>query len=284
MRAKWFIAVGVVAGWMVSSNAFARKAAMSEESQRRALLGQLAAAADAVAPQERTDADLMYEAMRQWHGEPRGSAAIDRALAQSKKEIRLDRHQIEEKVRKMFWKDPFSEEVVPVRKSDRDLLKAHAVLESRARGDAREDEVARLRGEVAAARAENARLRGELARAQQTSGDASDDVTSGGPTAVAQAECAAPGRHLYARRHSGGDRAHLDGGRLEALNVSPPPRSHRRAGSAKGRSKDEVAQAEAPVATAPEAVNALPPAGWKSSDPRGIIVVPIDTPIPIHAH
>ncbi len=241
MRASSFIAVGVVvAVGSVSSNALARKGAMSEESQRRALLGQLAAAAAEVAPTEQTDADLMYEAMRQWHGEPRGSAAIDRALAQSKKDIRLDRHQVEEKVRKMFWKDPFSEEVVPVRKADRDLLKAHAVLESRVRGDAREEEVVRLRGDIAATRAENARLRGELARTQQTSGDASEDGASGGQTAAAQAECAAPARHLYARRHAGGDRAHLDAGRLEALNVSPPPHSHRRSGATKARANGEI--------------------------------------------
>jgi hypothetical protein len=290
MRANSFIAVGVVvvAGWTVSSNAFARKGAISEESQRRALLGQLAAATAEVAPQERTDADLMYEAMRQWHGEPRGSAAIDRALAQSKTEIRLDRHQIEEKVRKMFWKDPFSQEVVPVQKADRDLLKAHAVLESRVRGDAREDEVARLRDEIAATRAENTRLRNQLASAQQTSGDASDDASDGGasgvPTVTAQAECAAPGRHVSARRHAGGDRAHLDAGRFEALNVSPPRHSHGRSGSTKARSKDEVAEADAPLAAAPETTTALPPAGWKSSDPRGIIVVPIEAPIPIYAH
>src|SRR3954468_13449148 len=152
--------LSLVAALVLSAGApaHARKA-MSEETQRRALLSQLAAASSEVAPEERTDADLMYEAMRQWHGEPRGSAAVDRALAQSKKDIRLDRKQIEEKVRRMFWKDPFSDEVVPVAKSDRDLLRSHAARESRVHDDAREDEVARLRAEVAATRAENARLR-----------------------------------------------------------------------------------------------------------------------------
>jgi hypothetical protein len=284
MRARSFIAVGVVVTvWTVSSDAFARKGVMSEESQRRALLGQLAAAAAEVAPQERTDADLMYEAMRQWHGEPRGSAAIDRALAQSKKDIRLDRHQVEEKVRKMFWKDPFSEEVVPVRKADRDLLKAHAVLQSRVRDDAREDEVARLRGEITAARAENARLRGELARSEQASSSASEAGTSGGQPVAAQTECVAPGRHLYARRHAGGDHPRPDAGRLEALNV-PPAHTHRRSSSTKARAKEEAASVEAPAAAPPETISALPPAGWKSSDPRGIIVVPIEAPIPIRAH
>src|SRR5947207_15178162 len=117
MRKTIFSLVAVTVGLSAAgARAYARRP-MSEETQRRALLGQLAAASTEVAPEERTDADLMYEAMKQWHGEPRGSAAVDRALAQSKKDIRLDRKQIEEKVRKMFWKDPFSNEVVPVAKS-----------------------------------------------------------------------------------------------------------------------------------------------------------------------
>ena len=46
----------------------------------RELLAKLAAASGQPAPEERTDADLMYEAMLRWNGEPPGSAAIDRAL------------------------------------------------------------------------------------------------------------------------------------------------------------------------------------------------------------
>jgi hypothetical protein len=250
-----------------ASPARARK--VSEETQRRALLGQLAAASAEVAPQERTDADLMYEAMRQWHGEPRGSAAVDRALAQSKKDIRLDRKQIEEKVRRMFWKDPFSDEVVPVAKSDRDLLRAHAARESRVRDDGREDEVARLRAEVSAARAENARLRAELARADE-GGSSSEPV-------VAQAECAAPTRRLHAGS-SGGGHSRRDGGQLEALNA---PVHHRRSGSSKTRSQQPEAAPAAPVvAAAPAETVAGSPAGWQSTG--GIIVVPITASI--HAH
>jgi len=248
--------------------AHARKA-MSEETQRRALLSQLAAASSEVAPEERTDADLMYEAMRQWHGEPRGSAAVDRALAQSKKDIRLDRKQLEEKVRKMFWKDPFSNEVVPVAKSDRDLLRAHAAKESRVRDDAREDEVARLRAEVAAARAENARLKSELARADQ--GGSSESV-------VAQTECATPSRRLHAGNSSGGH-SRRDGGQLEALNA---PAHHRRSGSSKTRLQPETPSPEPVVAAAPAETVTGPPAGWQSSDPRGIIVVPITASIRAH--
>ena len=190
MRKTIFSLVAVTVG-LSAAGAPARARKVSEETQRRALLGQLAAASAEVAPEERTDADLMYEAMKQWHGEPRGSAAVDRALAQSKKDIRLDRKQIEEKVRKMFWKDPFSNEVVPVAKSDRDLLRAHAARESRVHDDAREDEVARLRAEVAATRAENARLRSELRPGRRRSGAAAR-ASSRRPSARSPADVFTP--------------------------------------------------------------------------------------------
>jgi len=269
MRKTIFSLVAALVLSGAGSRAHARKA-MSEETQRRALLSQLAAASSEVAPQERTDADLMYEAMRQWHGESRGSAAVDRALAQSKKDIRLDRKQIEEKVRKMFWKDPFSQEVIPVAKSDRDLLRAHAARESRGRDDAREDEVARLRAEVAAARAENARLRSELARAEQ--GSASSEGV------VAQTERTLPSRRLHAGSTSGGH-SRRDSGELEALNA---PVHHRRTGSSKTRPQPETPSTEPVVAAAPAETVTGPPAGWQSSDPRGIIVVPITASIRAH--
>lgn len=273
MRKTIFSLVAVTVGLSAAGSPARARRPMSEETQRRALLGQLAAASAEVAPQERTDADLMYEAMRQWHGESRGSAAVDRALAQSKKDIRLDRRQIEDKVRRMFWKDPFSEEVVPVAKSDRDLLRAHAARESRVHDDAREDEVSRLRAEVAAARAENARLRSELARAEQGSG--------GSESVVAQTERTLPSRRLHAGSSSGGH-SRRDSGELEALNA---PVHHRRTGSSKTRSQPEApstAPAEPVVAAAPAETVTGPPAGWQSSDPRGIIVVPITASI--HAH
>ncbi len=270
MRKTIFSLVAALVISAGGSPAHARKA-MSEETQRRALLSQLAAASSEVAPGERTDADLMYEAMRQWHGEPRGSAAVDRALAQSKKDIRLDRKQLEEKIHKMFWKDPFSEEVVPVAKSDRDLLRAHAARESRVRDDARDDEVARLRAEVSATRAENARLRAELARADQGAG--------GSETLVAQTECAVPTRRLHSGNSGGGHSRRDGGGQLEALNA---PAHHRRAGSSKARGQTETPSAEPVVATAPAEAVSGPPAGWPSSDPRGILVVPITASIRAH--
>ena len=270
MRKTIFSLVAVTVGVSAAGSLAHARKPMSEETQRRALLGQLAAASAEVAPEERTDADLMYEAMRQWHGESRGSAAVDRALEQSKKDIRLDRKQIADKVRKMFWKDPFSNEVVPVAKSDRDLLRAHAARESRVRDDGREDEVTRLRAEVSATRAEIARLRSELAR--------TDEGGSSSETVVAQTECALPSRRLHAGSSSGGH-SRRDGGQLEALNA---PAHHRRSGSSKTRAQPEAAPAEPVVAAAPAETVTGPPAGWQSSDPRGIIVVPITASI--HAH
>ena len=266
MRANFFIAVGL--GLFVSAiapRATARKP-MSEEVQRQKLLDQLAAASAEIPAEEKTDADLMYAAMRQWRGEPRGSGAVDKALAQSKADIRHDRKALEERVHEMFWKDPFSSEVVPVRKHDRDLLRDHAARAARARGEAAEEEIDRLRADLANVRAENARLRAELARAEESFGDG---------------DGSAPSRHVQARRHDGGGHSHRDSGVMEALNTAPPVHHHH-GGSSRRTPPVSVPSAPAePPPAAPEAATA--PAGWRSSDPRGIIVVPIETPVPIHA-
>jgi hypothetical protein len=267
MRANYFIAVGLgVFVSAVAPRALARKP-LSEEAQRRQLLQQLAAASAEIPAEEKTDADLMYAAMRQWRGEPRGSGAVDKAIAQSKADIRHDRKALEERVHEMFWKDPFSSEVVPVRKQDRDLLRDHAARAARARGDAAEEEIERLRSDLANVRAENARLRAELARAEENQGDGDGS--------------GAPSRHVQARRREGGSHAHRDVGLMEALNTTPPVHHHH---SGASRRQPPAPVPSPPVAAAapqPEATSA--PVGWRSSDPRGIIVVPIETPVAIQA-
>ncbi|HEY4394516.1 MAG TPA: hypothetical protein VGP64_10655 [Polyangia bacterium] len=266
MRAKILMAVGLGTAMLaVAPRAMARKP-MSEEAQRRQLLQQLAAASADIPPEEKTDADLMYEAMRQWRGEPRGSGAVDQAIAQSKTDIRHDRKALEERVHEMFWKDPFSSEVVPVRKHDRDLLRDHAAHAARVRGDAAEDEIERLRSDLATVRAENARLREELTRAEGNLRDGDGSAT--------------PSRHVQARRHEGGGHSRRDVGLMEALNTTPPVHHHHGGSSRRAPPALPGAAAE-PAPSAPEAATA--PAGWHSSDPRGIIVVPIETPVSIHA-
>ena len=272
MRANFFIVLGsVLAASVVSPRAFARKP-VSEEAQRRVLLEQLAAASAEIPPQEKTDADLMYEAMRQWRGEPRGSDAVDKVLAQSKSDIRHERKELVDRVRESFWKDPFSSEVVPVRKEDRDLLRAHAARAARARGQASDDEIARLRADLATVRAENAHLRSELTRLEESAGG---DVE-------AQVESAPPSRHLHARR-SESVRAHREGGFLEAMGASEPAPVHHHH-HAKPQARDAaVASAPTEAPAMPASAVTGPPPGWQSSDPRGIIVVPIEAPVPIHA-
>jgi len=145
-----------------------------DDAQMRELLSKLAAASGERPPEERTEADLMYEAMLRWNGEPAGSAAIDRLLESSKKEAARTKKATVEKVRSMFWKDPFSmdpQKLVPVRQEDRDLLDAYD--RKNRRGEARqaraprESEVSRLRAEVEAARAEAAEARAEAERLRE---------------------------------------------------------------------------------------------------------------------
>ena len=130
------------------------KMTSADEAQMRELLAKLAAASGQAAPEERTDADLMYEAMIRWNGEPAGSAAIERLLEQSKKESTRTKKATVEKVRKMFWKDPFSDhptKLIPVRQEDRELL-ATFDRKGQRRGAGRDAGVARLRARATARR------------------------------------------------------------------------------------------------------------------------------------
>jgi hypothetical protein len=183
--ARLMVSMLVVLGMSVvpptAKRAFARHghpgSSSADEAQVRELLSKLAAAAGVPEPEERTDADLMYEAMLRWNGEPPGSAAVDRLIDSSKKEAARTKKATQEKIRKMFWKDPFADDpskLIPVRQEDRDLLdqysksnrrsEARASREAREPRDPRESEVTRLRRELAAARAEAEEARAENER------------------------------------------------------------------------------------------------------------------------
>ncbi|HVY40766.1 MAG TPA: hypothetical protein VHM31_22660 [Polyangia bacterium] len=279
MRAK-ILLVCFVVGAPLGARAHGRhSSAAAEEAQRRELMAELAAAA-AEAPsmvstddqaEEKTDADLMYEAMRQWRGEPRGSAAVARVLAESQR-VHQERKAAEVKLRSLFFKDPFADDpnlLIPVRKIDRQLLAAYEARHDIDRSTAGPGEVARLRGQLAearadaaAARAEASRLRGELARGS----DASDGA------------CAAPASGGRSRVH--GSRPLASNDRVSDDWAEPAPVRRRR--HAKPRAVVQAAP-PAPPPVAAETVVATPPAGWRSSDPRGIIVVPIETPVSIRA-
>ena len=140
--------------------------APGDDAQMRELLAKLAAASGEPVPEERTDADLMYEAMIRWNGPT--SSATDRVIEESKKDAARLKRATVEKVRHMFWKDPFADNphrLIPVRQEDRDLLDSYDRRTPRkqwrepSQRESRESEVSRLRTELAEVRAENARLR-----------------------------------------------------------------------------------------------------------------------------
>jgi hypothetical protein len=284
----WVQISGAARGW-IPNTAFA--VASDDTAQEQALLAQIAAAAEAE-PTARTDADLMYDALKKWRGEPPDSAKIDRVVAQSQKESDRNRKVTREKIKSLFWKDPFSEDphrLIPVRRVDRDLLATHTSFSraraesdaddsprsrsSRSRGDGSSGgEMARLRSElvsaradVAEARTEISRLRSELSRAQASLDDSGER---------GEARFAGEG-HIH-RQASNGHARHL----ADSLGTDGPrpQRRHKALGPT-------VLITATPAAAdpAPAEVSPLPPADARSNDPRGIIVVPIETPAPARA-
>jgi hypothetical protein len=270
MRARISLVFLLVLGVPLSARAHGRH--VSEEAQRRAMMSELAAAAAEAPKEEATDGDLMYAAMRQWHGEPRGTAAVNKVIAESKKDS-LERKELETKAKTLFFKDPFADDpsqLIPVRKVDRMLL---ANYEARHDIDherpSRTDEVSRLRDQLAQARADAAAARAEASRLRNELAHAGNDKSDG--------ECVALASHpSHARVH--GSHPMQSNDRDPDWTDPAPVRHHHRA-------KPRVApDAVAAVAPAPAEVPSTAPAGLQSSDPRGIIVVPIDTPVAISAN
>ena len=213
-------------------------ASTADEAQVRELLAKLAAASGVREPEERTDADLMYEAMLRWNGEPAGSAAVDRLIDSSKKEAARSKKATVEKVRKMFWKDPFADDpqkLVLVRQEDRDLLDTSArtrrserseARASREQRDTRETELMRLRAELAAARAEAEEVRAENERIRLRADSPEEQlrrrrVVIGRRGAQARARSSGELVPQPQRRAAGADRARVDRARGELQRHRP---------------------------------------------------------------
>lgn len=237
----------------------------ADETQMRELLAKLAAASGQAAPEERTDADLMYEAMIRWNGEPAGSAAIERLLEQSKKESTRTKKATVEKVRKMFWKDPFSDhptKLIPVRQEDRELLASFDRKGQRRGGggatrESRDSELARLRAEIEAARAEAESVRAENARLRERAEEMSVD----------RRECVADndGRaevRMRRRASNGSGRSHHHEARQSQIATAPAGQS-------------EAQTPEAPPPVEPVMTTTVPPPA------HGMIITPLPiTPPP----
>jgi hypothetical protein len=260
MNCRSFLVVGVmVALSLVATRAQARRGESrtreDENAQVRELLAKLAAASAEAAPEEKTDADLMYEAMVRWNGEPAGSAAIDRLLVQSGKDAERAKRATQERIRAMFWRDPFSDDphrLIPVRQQDRELLASYG-QKPRRRGAAAggDSEVSRLRAELAAARADAEAARAEAARVRGQTESAMTTEKAG----------------CYAD---------------ESANVSVAKRVRRRSSRAQSRHRSQpppVAVAAAPAREEkPTPTSTRPP--WTVGGPNGIIVVPLESPPP----
>jgi|KBSMisStandDraft_5_1062788.scaffolds.fasta_scaffold226075_2 hypothetical protein len=258
LRRSFTMMLVMVALPSLATRALARRAnavGPADDAQVRDLLAKLAAASGTPEPEERTDADLMYEAMLRWNGEPADSKTIDRVLDQSKRDAARSKRQMQDKVRHMFWKDPFADDphkLILVRQEDRDLLDQYqrktprgAGRETRELREPREvraprDELARLRDEVSRLKAENARIR-----------ERADEISE-------PRSCVADTSTSDERRR----RRHLEGSATHSHRVARP--------------RTEIALAS----TAPVEPAFVPPPTAPSSPPpaHGMIIEPLPSP------
>ncbi|HZL16774.1 MAG TPA: hypothetical protein VFG23_03395 [Polyangia bacterium] len=228
-----------------------------------------------------SDSDLMFEALKQWRGEPSSDgAAVERLLAAAKRESRQRREAIRHGATSNFFRDPFSDnphKLIPVRREDRELL------DNLREGSRARAEMLLARAEAARARADATAAKAEADRAQRLAARA-DAVAAERQALADQAGCT-EGRSPEASRES---RSGDSEGELASAGRMRRVRSHRHA----ARGNQTVARAVAsnerasqPIPSEePTPVSATdsadrPPAGWTSADSRGILVVPIEASI-----
>jgi hypothetical protein len=221
--------------------------------------------------------DRLREALAAAQDDPRSAARIQRLIAQAAEEARRNRALGE---RVWYWRDPFSEH--PRRPI---VLSLEVQLEMQlwqARQELARARVASnsARAEAAAAHVEAARARVEAARAEGTAGKARPSLA----------------------RHDGRSMRGLD---EDALLAPPRPGPsgdsdspavrRRRATAPKtalarnevtgspGNRHRDIGAARAVAAPTPAVDSEEPrtdPATWRSADPRGIVIVPINTAAP----
>jgi hypothetical protein len=225
-----------------------------------------------------SDSDLMFEALKQWRGEPSSDgAAVERLLAAAKRESRQRREAIRHGATSSFFRDPFADDprkLIPVRREDRDLLD-NLREGSRARAEMRlaRAEASRARADATAAKAEAARAERLAARA---------DALAAERQAIADQAGCSETRSSQASRTAPADTSQTSDETLASRRV----RSHRHpahrtptlasSGAGEGLSRSAPADQPPPISADPPA---RPPAGWTSADSRGILVVPIEASI-----
>jgi hypothetical protein len=196
-----------------------------------------------------SDVDLMYSAVRQWRGASPDEARIDRVLAKSKRESDHKRRILNKRLASLVWRDPFSDDPdrpIPVRREDREMLAARMDRMDGIEMSPENAAAMLARAEAALARARALRAKAEAVRAQAFA-------------ARAEARAAA--------------RACVD-----------PAAFAGRAGKPSRAARSARAMVDhAPPASSAAIPATTTPAAARSADPRGIIVVPIESPVPIRS-
>jgi hypothetical protein len=210
---------------------------------------------------EKTDAELMYDAMKRSGQGSNNDAAIDRAIARAEKDSEKERKTLRQQgLAARTWKDPFVDDAAVVVRSRKTARNdAEALRMARAEASRAHRATAMARAEAALARAETARARADAARAEAVAARA-DAV------AARQACVALPARD--------------DGNRQASLRRSYPVHvaTKRYTGTARSMSPSEMAPR--PVTRAALTVSTREDSAPTvvASAPRpmsGIIVVPI---------
>ncbi len=247
------------------------------------------AAAQASRSSERSDSDLMLEALTAERGDTPNAGRIARVVAQTAMETKKNQEK-EKAVLPSLWKDPFVDDSVPPavvrlrggKRAPSDLSPANEVLSVASSASSAQSaslerspldlrgarrEIARARAEAAAARTDAEVARAEAARvkAELAHQGATDGTTRKEGALALRAGCvdsvAAPRRALIGRAAAWRDAALTEGGhaggarkpkeRLQALNTTPKtPRSASRNASVSAPVAEPPA-AEPPPAAAP---------------------------------
>ncbi len=235
--------------------------------------------------------DRLREALAAAQDDPHSAAKIQRLIAQAAAEARRNKALGE---RVWYWRDPFSEhprqpivlslEVqleMQLWQARQEAARAHeASISARVEAAAAHAEAARARVEASRAEGTTAKARPSLARQDSRSMRGIDEQALLAPpaqrsTVVATREGDADGPAVRKRLARRATVAKTALARNEA--AGSPANRHRDIGAAH-------AVAAPPVAPATDSEDPpTDPATWRSSDPRGIVVVPINTAAPARA-
>jgi trimeric autotransporter adhesin len=300
-----FLAVGAPGPW--SSRSFASPAPSASKStgaQRCvavARAGRKPSAPPTGAQQQRTDTELMFDAVNKWRGESPSSAKIERISAEARADARAEAKRQKALLSVApIWKDPFAEDPdrpIPVRMNmskQKELVVARREL-ARARADA-----ASAQADAAKARADAAKANANAARTEAMAALAQAVAAKHEAVAARNACGAEPERHGSAARAAASAASAASSQSASESqegfdSFSPPKRSRvnrtpRRAvasnasfkrstrGSGGAAPADAATPAEEKVAPAPPPVETppppTPPVAFANSG-SGIIVVPI---------